>query len=294
MILPIFWFIFGTILGSFLNVLAARYAPDSRIFQISRLSGRSKCLACGTMLKWFELIPLISFFMLRARCRTCKKPISFQYPIVEFAAGAFLAIIPMRIPGIVNEFSFTEPISGFWVWSLITILILAALTLIFLSAVDARLSIIPDQSNLLIAFLGICVTIILYREGWFHDFSGSFLGHYALLFGVRENIFLNRGIAFGAMLVFFGAIILFTRGKGMGMGDLKLALAGALLIGFPDIIIAIALGFILGSIFSILLIARQKKTMKSMVPFGPFIALGMLLVMVLGEEIMHGYFALFP
>ena len=181
-----------------------------------------------------------------------------------------------------------------WYYILSGIFILAGLTLVFISAVDYRLRIIPDSSNLFIASLGVLAILVKANYGLFSEFSGSFLGHYAALFGIRSNIWLNHfsGAFFG--LFFLGAIVFLSRGKGMGMGDVKLAAAAGFLLGWPDIVIGIFLAFIIGAIFSIILMVRREKGMKSIVPFGPFIALGILLVIFFGDNIMRGYFGLFP
>jgi prepilin signal peptidase PulO-like enzyme (type II secretory pathway) len=200
----------------------------------------------------------------------------------------------MSVPNAFTAFSFIPITINIWLVAMVGLFLFASLTLIFLSAVDARLTIIPDESNLLIAAIGIIVAGIAHFQSLFSNFSGSFIGHYALLFGPRENIFLNRGIAIIIMILFFGTIIILSRGRGMGMGDLKLAAAASLLIGWPDIMVAVVLAFIIGALFSILLIVRGRKKMKSIIPFGPFIALGILLVIFAGEYIMNGYFYLFP
>jgi len=295
MITTLVLFLFGAAIGSFLNVVAGRYEPDKRLFDFKVLGGRSQCPKCDTRLRWYELIPLLSFLIQLGRCRACRAPISLEYPIIEVASGLVLAFLPQRIFE-VFEVNFAR-LSGdlpLWYFLLTGIFVLVSLALILISAIDFRLRIIPDQSNVLIAVLGLAAIIIIDYHDLFTDISGSFIGHYALLFGWRENIWINHlaGAVFG--LIFFGLIIFFSRGRGMGVGDLKLAGAAGLLLGWPDIAVALALAFIVGAIGSIILLVRRTKGLKSAVPFGPFIALGILLVLFFGQALMDGYFALFP
>lgn len=288
-------FIIGAAVGSFLNVLSQRYESDKQIFDFRIIGGRSRCPSCGKTLRWYELVPILSFIIQGRKCRGCRAKISWQYPLVELASGLVAVLVPLAI-GKTLEVNLHR-VGGelpIWHYLLSIIFILAGWTMIFLAAVDARLKIIPDQSNILIAVLGIIAVFIRSRYGLFGDLEGSFLGHYAALFGLRDFIWLNfiSAAVFGA--VFFGLIIFLSRGRGMGMGDLKLVAAAGLLIGWPDIILAVALSFIIGALGSIIMMALGGRNLKSLVPFGPYIVLGILLTIVFGREIMEGYFKLFP
>ncbi|MEK7612156.1 MAG: prepilin peptidase [Patescibacteria group bacterium] len=286
-------FIIGTSLGSFINVLVLRYSGEGRIFS-KKITGRSHCMSCERVLRWHELIPVASFLLQAGKCRTCNAQLSLQYPIVELASGLATCGIWWAV---MRHIRFSVLLGEIPLGAVIALAILfglAALTLIFLSAVDARLTIIPDESNLLIAFLGLCIIGVKYYYGLFGAYSGSFLGHYASIFGFRDSLFLNHLLAAGIGAFFFGAIVLLSRGRAMGMGDAKLAAAGGLLLGWPDVALSFFLAFILGSFFGILTMVLGKNRMKSLVPFGPFIALGMLLVIFFGKEIMSVYFWLFP
>ena len=91
----VFLFITGLIVGSFLNVLIIRYDPDRGLFHKTVVGGRSRCVKCLTQLRWYELIPLVSFFVLCGKCRTCRVGISMQYPIVELVTGGIF-ILPFE------------------------------------------------------------------------------------------------------------------------------------------------------------------------------------------------------
>jgi len=293
--MTIILFLFGLGFGSFLNVVSKRYQPDKRLFDLKVLGGRSQCPKCGARLSWYELIPIVSFLIQLGRCRTCRLPISLEYPIVELASGLVFAFVPAAVFEAFDvNFARLGGDLPIWYFLLAGIFILVSLTLILISAIDLRLRIIPDQSNILIAVLGLAAILIFGYYDLFGDLKGSFLGHYALLFGLRENVWINHlaGALFG--LAFFGLIIILSRGRGMGIGDLKLAAALGLFFGWPDIALALALAFIAGAIGSIILLVRRKKGLKSAVPFGPFIALGALLILFFGQTLMDGYFTLFP
>ena len=266
-------FILGTIIGSYLNVVSLRFSRDEG-FRASR-KGRSHCPHCDKTLRWYELIPLLSFLIQGGKCRSCRRRISFQYPIVELLAGLSLVLTPWQLG-----------------WSSLTILwILAFLLFILIAAIDLRLGIIPDKLNILVAVLGLFLALLVYLDS---DLGTSFIGSYALLFQLGEgNFWVHRlvGVMFG--FAFFGGIYLFTRGKAMGLGDVKLAGAIGFLLGWPDVSLALVLAFFVGSIFAIPLLLTKRKTLKDALPFGPFIVAGVTLVFFFGYHIINGYFYLF-
>ncbi len=90
-------FVFGLAIGSFLNVVALRYDGERSLFDAGPVSGRSYCPHCGRTLRWFELVPLVSFIMQGAKCRRCHAPISFQYPLVELISGLVFVFVPWHI-----------------------------------------------------------------------------------------------------------------------------------------------------------------------------------------------------
>ena len=273
-------FAFGTFVGSFVNVLGARYS-EKESFKPA-LRGRSKCDNCGKSLKWHELIPVLSYILLRGRFAGCKARIPLQYPIVEILAGLTFAFVPEKLgQGIPTM-----------IW------ILAFLVFILISIIDLRLRIIPDKS--IVFLLGIGGLLIAYYkttdtfglvDG---EINGSFLGAYAVSFWLGEqNALLNYGVGIVFGLMFFGLIYFLSKGKAMGFGDVKLAGALGALVGWPDIGMALILSFITGAIYGIYLMARGRKGMKDSIPFGPFIILGVTLVFFFGYYILNGYFAFF-
>jgi len=279
-------FIFGLAIGSFMNVLALRYTGDKFLFDPKVIGGRSRCPHCKKTLRWLELIPLISFIIQRARCRHCGARIGIQYPIVELLSGLIFVAVPARLlvffgPGAITPEAFYI-LSGLWIGALEILLLIAY--------VDLRLGIVPDELNVLLGVVAIFETIFaaayLGAERW------SSFGAYASLFGLNGNLWLGHlaGAVFGAG--FFGLLVLVTRGKGMGIGDVKLGLPLGFLFGWPDILLLYASAFIIGSVAGITLIIFHKGTRKSAVPFVPFLAVGAAFVFFAGLPAVQWYFNL--
>lgn len=224
----VFRFLIGLAIGSFLNAAAFRYKEKG---WLRSLGGRSRCPCCNKTLSWQELIPLLSLFIQRGRCRGCKAKISWQYPLVEFLSGLIAIFIP--------------PIG----W-------LPVYVLLLISIIDYRHYLIPDS-------------LVLILAGW------GLLEHFVvpeLIEGLLFRLAAGLGVA-----VFFGMIIVLTRGRGIGFGDLKLGAALGLWLGALGVIYALAAAFILGAVWGIGLLALGKKGLKDAVPFGPFLALGAIL-----------------
>ncbi len=287
----IVFFAFGLALGSFLNVVGLRYEGRGGLFNWRRGGLRSHCLYCRRNLRWYELVPLFSFFIQLGRCNRCHKKISWQYPLVELAGGLAL-LLPFyfyQYFGIFYRSINQEPVAQYYLITLI--FTLAALAMILLTIIDWRLQIIPDQINLFLAGLGLFNGLILLTAPV--NFSGSFLKNYAVLFGGPGIIFFNHILAALAGLLFFGLIIAASRGRAMGAGDMKLAGALGLLIGWPDIGMLIAVAFIAGAIWGLFLLTFKFKKLKSSVPFGPFIVIGFWITVLFGYRIIDWYFSIF-
>lgn len=278
-------FIFGLAIGSFLNVVALRYDGDHFLFNPKRIGGRSHCPHCKKTLRWFELVPVVSFVVQGARCRHCHGKIGWQYPAVELLSGVIFVCVPLRFSSVAYlaaHASNLAVLSAIW--------IVAFEILLLIAYVDVRLSIIPDELNLALAVVG-CVAVC-YTAASFGVGDPSFFGPYAAIFGLQANIWINHifAAAFGA--AFFGVIIAATRGKGMGMGDVKLALPLGLLFGWPDILVITMIAFMIGGAFGIWLIASSRRTMKSAVPFGPFLVLASAVAFFAGSGLFAWYFHL--
>ncbi len=271
-------FLFGIAIGSFLNVVILRYDGE-RFFNFGRLGGRSACLGCRGQLRWYELVPVVSFIIQGGKCRLCRARISWQYPVVEILTGGAFVISYLYFSA---QYSFPYAHPHLWLmvvgWTVIFVCMIA------LSVVDVRMMLIPDELTAIIAAVGVMF-------GFAN--SGSFLGNYTALFPQFAHPLISHVIGGIAGFTLLGAITLVSRGKAMGMGDVKLAGAMGLVLGFPDIYFALALGFLLGGVFSAGLLVRMSRYgMKTMVPFGPFLVLGFFAFVFFGHSLVEWYVSL--
>ncbi len=265
--LPVFILVFalGLIVGSFLNCFIYRLAKKE-----SFVSGRSHCPYCFHTLSWKDLVPLASFFYLKGRCRYCKERISVQYPLVEFSTGLLFVLV------------FIQNVQTLFVHNLVFALLniifwlIVSSILIVIFVYDLRHYIVPDS----VIYPAVLLTAVWRLAGYgiFHVFS--------------RNLVINILYSALSAAAFFLAIVLVSRGKGMGMGDVKLAFLMGLLLGFPDIAVALALSFFLGAAVGTVLIAAGKKGLKSEVPFAPFLVSGTFLALFFAEKIMDFYMKL--
>ena len=273
-------FLFGASVGSFIGVLGSRYSQKKGFS--SALRGRSKCIHCRKTLKWYELVPLLSFLVQGGKCKKCGRRLSWRYPLVEILAGLVFLFVPLTLGQGIPAF--------LWV--------LAFLTFILISIIDLRLRIIPDKLVAFVALLGALLFVYYEITGEFGlvngAVKGSGLGIHALSYWIgAPSVFLNyiAGALFGLSVL--GALYFLSRGRAMGFGDVKLAGALGSLMGWPDIALAVILAFITGAIWGSALILQKKKGMKDSLPFGPFIVLGVVLVFFFGGDILNGYFTIF-
>lgn len=231
-------FLFGITVGSFLGVLIDRIPYGESVVE-----GRSRCDHCKKPLAWFDLIPLLSFFLLKGKCRYCKTKLSWFYPSIELVTGVVFVLTFLSVPGL----------------SLFHFLIVSSLIVIFFT--DLKHGIIPD----LIVFPAIVVSFLYI----IHNTSYSILPYVIS--------------AFGALLLFL-FLTMVTRGRGMGLGDVKFAFLMGLLLGFPSITFAIYLAFLTGGMLSLILLVWGKKKFGQTIPFGPFLAASTLVFFLFGHQ----------
>ncbi len=210
------------------------------------ITGRSHCDLCGHALAWYDLIPLLSYAFLLGKCRYCKKFIGYEYPLVELTTGLTFFLLP---------FIYTQQFTLFFVD---TLFLLALFIVIFYT--DIWYGIIPD--------------IIL------------FLALFTLLpvFIFTPSLILPHILAGIGACLFFLALFLGTRGRGMGFGDVKLAFFLGLLLGYPRIIVSLYAAFLTGAgVALILILWRKKKLRGDTIPFGPFLIVGAVLALFWGN-----------
>jgi len=280
-------FLFGLTVGSFLNCVIYRLEKNE-----SFLRGRSYCPNCKHKLSWRDLIPLLSFIELRGKCRYCQEKISWQYPIVETATALLFLIIFNSQFLISKQFSWT-PSGGlpagllfnflnlFYYWIIVSFLIV-------IFVYDLKHYIIPDE----IIFPVIAMPI-LYRFFEVLKFINWYLfRNWKLEIGNFQPL-LNSLLSAISASAFFLVIFLVSRGRWLGFGDVKLAFFMGLFLGFPNILVALFSAFFSGAIIGIGLILTKKKTLKSEVPFGPFLVAGTFIALFFGNQIINWYLNIF-
>lgn len=264
-IVTLFLFVLGTGVGSFLNVFIYRTINDE-----PWMWGRSKCEHCRKKIAWFDNIPLFSYFMLRAKCRYCRQPISMIHPTVEFLTGTLFV---WWYWGGAFFFKLTQaPLTTlqplFW--------LLVGVLLLVIFVADWLFMVIPDLA--VFSLLGL---IIIYRLG-------------LVLLGIMKLQDLMMTIIVATVFtLFFWFLWWVTKGKGFGLGDVKLMLPLGLLLGWPRSLVGVFFAFILGAVTGIMLILIRKKKIGQVIPFGPFLVVGGVIGLVWGEIISSWYFNLF-
>lgn len=255
-------FVLGLVFGSFLNVVIFRTTHGT-----SPLSGRSMCSSCRRKIDWMYNIPLISFFWLRGRCFHCGNKISWQYPVVEFMTGVLF------VWWFIVGSGFFMLVGSPWVIVQPLFWLLIAMGLLIVFVADWRYGIIPDSVNIFLF-----VVSLGYRL--------------ALVFGgkmEREDFVLALISGFG-LTIFFWFLWFITKGKGFGFGDVKLAPALGLILGWPKVVVGIFGAFVIGALVAVILILVGRKKMKQTIAFGPFLVIGTIFALLLGSRIWGIYF----
>lgn len=254
------FFLFGLVAGSFLNCLIYRLEIGAGF-----PFGRSYCPKCKHTLSWQDLIPVLSFLLLKARCRYCREPISSQYPLVEITTGMLFVLVLNYELRIMNYgfFNFDNILN-------ILFLFLVSCFLLIVFVYDLKHYIIPDE----IIYPAIITALIFnFQFLIFNEFS---IFQFSILSAIGAS-------------GFFLLIVLASKGKWMGMGDVKLAFFMGLILGWPNILIALFIAFLIGAIIGLGLILAGRKTLKSEVPFGPFLVAGTFAAVFWGEGLINWY-----
>lgn len=247
----------GVVVGSFLNALVWRIRKRIPIGG----KERSQCVHCHHQLAWYDLIPVVSWLILRAKCRYCHKPISAQYPIVEVTNGilwliSFWALHPERPAQFI----------GLIAW------FLAVSVLLALAVYDIRWMELPDR---LVAIFGVLAGLIALLNIDFTKFT---------LYQYLDPLL---GVLFIAGLFYF--LFQISDGKWIGGGDVKLAAGMGLLLGLQGSVIALFIASLMGSVFGLSAMAIFKRDRKQVIPFGPFLISATFVVFLFGERIFAWY-----
>lgn len=242
----IFAFAFGVFFGSFANVCIRRIPYGNSIAVPA-----SHCPKCLIPIRWQDNIPIFSYIFLKGRCRICRNKISFQYPLVEFITGLYFLFSYYR----------------FGTTSMLPVAVSLGLLLIIISFIDFNLRIIPDMLSVLLFVAGLALSPLneAVNKSFVMSLSGALLG----------------GLSIG-LIAFIGKKI--YKKEAMGGGDVKLLAAGGSFIGIK-IIYALLIASFLGAFFGILIIFLKKRKLSDFMPFGPYIAAGIISVFFFGSFI---------
>lgn len=244
----------GVIIGSFLNVCIYRLPQ-----RLSVVTPRSHCPQCGRFVPWYDNIPLLSYLLLRGRCRSCKKHISLRYPLVEALAGVLSALVVLKFG--IN-------------WAYVFYFLLLAAPLIVVAFIDLEHRIIPDAITLPgIAIGGLSVLVL------------SGLSPVAALLKSLWGILAGGG----SLLLIAWLYQALRKHEGLGGGDIKLAAMLGAFFGWKGVVVILFLASLLGSLTGIVLLIARRGQGTTPIPFGPFLAAGALIQLFVGSELLHWY-----
>ncbi|MHC1745174.1 MAG: A24 family peptidase [Syntrophobacteraceae bacterium] len=242
-------FVIGCCIGSFLNVVVYRLPAGKSI-----VSPGSACPQCGQPIAFYDNIPVLSYFILRGKCRHCKATFSGRYPLVEALCGLFTLMLFRRY-GIHPQF-FIE--------------LLFVYVLVIIAFIDLDTYLIPDVLSLSGIVLGFAFSFFTPRLGWTDSLVGILLG----------------GGLFYAVAIGYQYL---RHQDGLGGGDIKLlGMIGAFL-GIAGVLLTVVIASIVGAIVGVIVMRRQKTGLTAMVPFGPFLSLGALVYLFWGHSLIQWY-----
>jgi leader peptidase (prepilin peptidase) / N-methyltransferase len=310
-------FLLGLLFGSFLNVCISRLPLHESI-----VHPRSRCTSCGHLVRWYDNVPLVSYFLLRARCRDCKTTISWRYPAVELAVGLWFAGLIVRwfevisfsggIHYLVNFAMERDIPTRLWVSQGMSILVPAILgfLLIGLMVMDWQTQRLPDAftlSGIGIGFLLLCVRAFFLAPGQgdivlntTHQLRMSSPGSSQAI----GNVFLTgtEAMVLGRVTAICGAALILLvvrwvyraarKQDGMGLGDVKLLAMIAAFLGFGQSLLALGIGVLAAAGYGVVLLAFRKAGKETKLPFGSFLAAGGLFAALFGASLVDWYLGL--
>jgi leader peptidase (prepilin peptidase) / N-methyltransferase len=294
-VIPLFAFLLGLLFGSFLNVCISRVPKGESI-----ISPGSHCPQCGSPIRWYDNIPLLSWLILRGRCHNCHKSIPLIYPAVELAVALWFALQAKQIT--------MTPSSTIQILEIVSIAILGFL-LIDLTVIDWQTLTLPDAftlTGIAIALFIVCTQAIFLGPTEDQVLLTKHSLHLTSPGGVTDhgNVFLTgpESLIFGRIAAILGAalVLLIVRWlykalrhrEGMGMGDVKLLAMIAAFLGFWPSILALFIGVLIASLYGVILLLRGKAQRTTKLAFGSFLAIGGLVSAQYGDRIINAYTAL--
>ncbi|MGC8981663.1 MAG: prepilin peptidase [Minisyncoccia bacterium] len=263
------YFIIGLFLGSFLNNVAYRLKEEEKF-----IFSRSKCPKCKKILNWYELIPILSFIIQKGRCRNCKEKISIRYPLTELISGFFTFYLS-KIILINNLQSF--------IYFLYFLIFISTLFVLALYDLD---TFYINEGVLYFGIISWLIFQLIFLK-FFKPPDIDFSGGMNYLFFINNNFLSKIYLGFLATIFILG-IFTFTLGKGMGIGDAKVAFLLGLYLKSGDLILIFLISTILGSLYGIFLLFKKRKFFQE-VPFVPFIFFGTLITIFSGNLIYNKF-----
>lgn len=259
-------FVLGLCLGSFVNALVWRIHKQSKLKKPSKkysiATGRSMCVSCGHVLSQRDLVPVFSWLVLRGKCRYCKKPISYQYPLVEAITGLLFVVSYLFWPYSING-------SEYFVFST-WLICLTGLVALFIY--DLKWMILPNKIIFpLYGFAAIYVGLSIFRTSEYFDLIQAFV-----------SIIVGGGI--------FYALFVVSKGKWIGGGDVKLGfLLGALVLK-PDLaFLMLFIASLVGCLIILPAYLNKKVSRATKIPFGPFLIAGCFFTILFGQQMLDWY-----
>ncbi len=279
LILDAIVFLFGLSVGSFLNVCVFRMPRGESI-----VLPRSFCPGCRQPIAWYDNVPLLSFLLLRGRCRRCGASISLRYPLVELTTG--LLFLGVHFFVLMSRFRLFRETGVVLPLHLIPFLWYFAASLFALSVIDWEHFILPDRITYPLFAVGLILAALI--PDHFALFQWSPPGPWALLPSLRHSLL--GALAGGLSLYLIGVLGKAALKKdAMGMGDVKMMAAVGAWMGWPMVLLSIFLGAVAAAAVGVALIIVRRAKFGSRIPFGPYLALGSLLCLFWGKMIMVWY-----
>jgi len=248
-------FIFGSAIGSFICASVYRTKNNKPI-----ISGRSACPKCGYLLKYYDLIPLFSFIFLGRKCRKCQTKIAWEYFLIEFITGLlFLFAFIFRLHNYIDQGLLNITLLRDWIF---------LGSIVFLFIYDYKYQVLPDRVT-------IPASIIIFSINFYLGYNPINLLFSAVIGGW-----------------WFGLQYIFSKGRWVGDGDIRMGILLGVVLGFPNIILGLFLSYIIGAFFSIFLVLRKKVNLKSEIAFGTFLSIGGFITLYWGDQIINWYLSL--
>lgn len=269
-----FFLIFGLIIGSFLNCLVWR------LYKEETLGGRSYCPQCHHQIDWYDNLPVLSFIILHGKCRHCHKKISWQYPLVELIVSllfglSFFHFFGFNIPSEAALLLASGKLST-WIFWLKDVLVISIMTIVFVF--DLRWMLISNLAVVPATIIILAISLLM-----------SYLSGAGVMLHLGGVV-----IAIIASIAFFGSQYVLTSGRGLGEGDIWLGvLMAVIFIDWRFLAVAVLLSYVIGAAISLGLLAFKQKQWTSQLPLGVFLALGTIITLFFGNNILSWYLGWF-